>query len=54
MNGSQTPAIEDQLDFQISLLRLVTTAHLEWERGPQRQDPAPEKPRSADNKRREG
>jgi len=54
MNGSQTHAIADQLDFQISLLRLVTAAHIEWEGGPRRQDPEPEKTRSADSKRREG
>lgn len=53
MNGSQTHTLADQLDFQISLLRLVTTAHPGLDGAPQKQERELEKLRSAESKRRE-
>jgi len=54
MNGSQMRPLSDQLDFQISLLRLVTTAHQEWEGQPKGQERELEDLRSTEGKRREG
>lgn len=54
MNGSQTHSLADQLDFQISLLRLVTTAHVDWEGGPPWQEQDQQNPQSAETQRREG
>jgi hypothetical protein len=54
MNGSQTHPLSDQLDFQISLLRLVTTAHQEWAGQPKGQERELENLRSTEGKRKEG
>lgn len=54
MNGSQTHSLSDQLDFQISLLRLVTTAHEEWEERQNAPERELENLRSPEGKRWEG
>jgi len=54
MNGNQTHSLADQLDFQISLLRLVTTAHLDGDGGAQWQERDLENLQSVETQRREG